>query len=101
MRKHQCMHCAEAKVVWKHAPADEAIVQYTNGIVDFQQDHCNRVRLCVTGCPFNIPEVHSVSPSGYATSVPCARTRVQQGLNLLASKSCPTGLPALWHQARP
>jgi Fe-S-cluster-containing dehydrogenase component len=37
-------------------PADGAIVQYTNGIVDFQQDHCIGCGYCVSGCPFNIPK---------------------------------------------
>jgi len=35
-------------------PSDGAIVQYTNGIVDFQQDNASAA-YCITGCPFNIP----------------------------------------------
>ena len=37
MRKHQCMHCADPGCL-EACPADGAIVQYANGIVDFQQD---------------------------------------------------------------
>ena len=35
MRKHQCMHCADPGCL-RACPADGAIVQYSNGIVDFQ-----------------------------------------------------------------
>jgi Fe-S-cluster-containing dehydrogenase component len=35
MRKDQCMHCAEPGCL-AACPADGAIVQYINGIVDFQ-----------------------------------------------------------------
>jgi len=34
MRKDQCMHCADPGCL-RACPADGAIVQYTNGIVDF------------------------------------------------------------------
>ncbi len=37
MRKHQCMHCEDPGCL-KACPADGAIVRYTNGIVDFQQE---------------------------------------------------------------
>src|ERR1043166_7649438 len=39
MRKDQCMHCADPGCL-RACPADGAIVQYTNGIVDFQQENC-------------------------------------------------------------
>ena len=55
MRKHQCMHCAEPGCL-EACPADGAIVQYTNGIVDFQQANCIGCGYCITGCPFNIPK---------------------------------------------
>ena len=35
IRKDQCMHCEEPGCLMA-CPADGAIVQYTNGIVDFQ-----------------------------------------------------------------
>ena len=56
MRKDQCMHCAEPGCLVA-CPAPGAIVQYTNGIVDFQQDQCIGCGYCMTGCPFNVPEV--------------------------------------------
>jgi Fe-S-cluster-containing hydrogenase component 2 len=36
-------------------PADGAIVQYANGIVDFNQENCIGCEFCVSGCPFDIP----------------------------------------------
>ncbi len=53
MRKNQCMHCAEPGCL-AACPADGAIVQYTNGIVDFQQANCIGCGYCITGCPFDM-----------------------------------------------
>ena len=55
MRKDGCMHCADPGCL-RACPADGAIVQYANGIVDFNQDNCIGCQYCVTGCPFNIPK---------------------------------------------
>ncbi len=55
MRKDQCMHCADPGCL-AACPADGAIVQYTNGIVDFQQQNCIGCGYCVSGCPFDIPK---------------------------------------------
>ena len=49
------MHSAEPGCL-AACPADGAIVQYSNGIVDFQQNHCIGCGYCVNGCPFNIPK---------------------------------------------
>ena len=49
------MHCAEPGCLVA-CPAPGAIVQYTNGIVDFQQDQCIGCGYCMTGCPFNVPK---------------------------------------------
>ena len=55
MRKDGCMHCADPGCL-RACPSDGAIVQYDNGIVDFQQEYCIGCQYCVTGCPFNIPK---------------------------------------------
>ncbi len=49
------MHCAEPGCLIA-CPAPGAIVQYANGIVDFQQDQCIGCGYCMTGCPFNVPK---------------------------------------------
>ena len=55
MRKDQCMHCEDPGCL-AACPADAAIVQYANGIVDFQEANCIGCGYCITGCPFNIPK---------------------------------------------
>ena len=69
MRKDQCMHCAEPGCLIA-CPAPGAIVQYTNGIVDFQQDQCIGCGYCITGCPFDVPKFHTKTSA--STSARCA-----------------------------
>ncbi|HLY63752.1 MAG TPA: formate dehydrogenase subunit beta [Terriglobia bacterium] len=88
MRKDQCMHCADPGCLTA-CPADGAIVQYTNGIVDFQQDHCIGCGYCITGCPFDIPKFNSNTKKVYKCTL-CS-DRVSVGLEPACIKSCPTG----------
>jgi formate dehydrogenase beta subunit len=88
MRKDQCMHCAEPGCL-AACPADGAIVQYTNGIVDFQQDHCIGCGYCVSGCPFNIPKFNQHTKKMFKCTL-CS-DRVTEGLEPACIKSCPTG----------
>ena len=52
------MHCEEPGCLVA-CPAPGAIVQYTNGIVDFQQDQCIGCGYCMTGCPFDVPKFNA------------------------------------------
>jgi len=88
MRKDQCMHCEEPGCLIA-CPADGAIVQYTNGIVDFNQEHCIGCQYCVTGCPFNIPKFNGETKKVYKCTL-CS-DRVGAGLEPACIKSCPTG----------
>jgi formate dehydrogenase iron-sulfur subunit len=88
MRKDQCMHCEEPGCLIA-CPADGAIVQYANGIVDFQQDHCIGCGYCMTGCPFNIPKFSPMSGKVFKCTL-CA-DRVVEGLEPACIKACPTG----------
>ncbi|MBZ5531395.1 MAG: formate dehydrogenase subunit beta [Acidobacteriia bacterium] len=88
MRKDQCMHCAEPGCLVA-CPADGAIVQYSNGIVDFNQEHCIGCQYCVTGCPFNIPKFNAETKKVYKCTL-CS-DRVGAGLEPACIKSCPTG----------
>ena len=88
MRKDQCMHCEEPGCL-QACPADGAIVQYTNGIVDFQQENCIGCQYCVTGCPFNIPKFNAETKKVYKCTL-CS-DRVGAGLEPACIKSCPTG----------
>ncbi|HSY90233.1 MAG TPA: 4Fe-4S dicluster domain-containing protein, partial [Candidatus Binatus sp.] len=64
MRKDQCMHCADPGCL-RACPADGAIVQYTNGIVDFQQENCIGCEFCVSGCPYDIPKFNPTTKKVY------------------------------------
>lgn len=88
MRKDQCMHCAEPGCLVA-CPADGAIVQYANGIVDFQQDQCIGCGYCMTGCPFNIPKFSPTSRKVFKCTL-CS-DRVNEGLEPACIKACPTG----------
>jgi formate dehydrogenase beta subunit len=88
MRKDQCMHCADPGCL-RACPADGAIVQYTNGIVDFQQENCIGCQYCVTGCPFNIPKFNSETKKVFKCTL-CS-DRVGVGLEPACIKACPTG----------
>src|SRR6202047_5181124 len=88
MRKDQCMHCSEPGCL-EACPADGAIVQYQNGIVDFQQANCIGCQYCVTGCPFNIPKFNHQTKKVFKCTL-CS-DRVAEGLEPACIKSCPTG----------
>ena len=88
MRKHQCMHCADPGCL-AACPADGAIVQYANGIVDFQQEYCIGCQFCVSGCPFNVPKFNESTKKVYKCTL-CS-DRVEQGLEPACIKACPTG----------
>ncbi|MEO8026090.1 MAG: formate dehydrogenase subunit beta [Bryobacteraceae bacterium] len=88
MRKDQCMHCADPGCL-RACPADGAIVQYANGIVDFNQDQCIGCQYCVTGCPFNIPKFNPETKKVFKCTL-CS-DRVSEGLEPACIKACPTG----------
>jgi len=88
MRKDGCMHCADPGCL-AACPADGAIVQYQNGIVDFQQENCIGCQYCVTGCPFNVPKFNPQTKRVFKCTL-CS-DRVAQGLEPACIKACPTG----------
>jgi len=88
MRKDQCMHCEDPGCL-AACPADGAIVQYQNGIVDFNQSNCIGCQYCVTGCPFNIPKFNPATKKVYKCTL-CS-DRVGAGLEPACIKACPTG----------
>jgi formate dehydrogenase iron-sulfur subunit len=88
MRKDQCMHCEDPGCL-RACPADGAIVQYTNGIVDFQQENCIGCQYCISGCPFDIPKFNAQTKKVYKCTL-CS-DRVGEGLEPACIKACPTG----------
>ncbi len=85
--KDGCLHCAEPGCL-RACPAPGAIVQYSNGIVDFQQDQCIGCGYCQTGCPFNIPRYSLKDNKAYKCTL-CS-DRVAVGLEPACIKTCPT-----------
>ena len=73
-----------------------AIVQYTNGIVDFHEENCIGCGYCITGCPFNIPRLSKKDNKVYKCTL-CS-DRVAVGLEPACVKTCPTGAHRVRHQ---
>jgi len=88
IRKDGCMHCADPGCL-KACPAPGAIVQYANGIVDFQEENCIGCGNCVTGCPFDIPRISRRDHKAYKCTL-CS-DRVSVGMEPACIKACPTG----------
>jgi formate dehydrogenase iron-sulfur subunit len=87
IRKDGCMHCADPGCL-KACPSPGAIVQYSNGIVDFDHDKCIGCGYCVKGCPFNIPRISQVDHKAYKCTLCSDRVSVGQGP--ACAKACPT-----------
>jgi formate dehydrogenase iron-sulfur subunit len=88
IRKDGCMHCSDPGCL-KACPAPGAIVQYTNGIVEFQQDKCIGCGYCQKGCPFNVPRISKTDSRAYKCTLCSDRVAVGQGP--ACAKTCPTG----------
>jgi formate dehydrogenase beta subunit len=88
MRKDQCMHCEDPGCL-AACPAPNAIVQYNNGIVDFQQENCIGCGYCIAGCPFDIPRLSMTTKKVYKCTL-CV-DRISVGLEPACVKACPTG----------
>lgn len=86
--KDGCLHCQDPGCL-RACPAPGAIVQYANGIVDFQQEYCIGCGYCQTGCPFNIPRYSARDHKAYKCTL-CS-DRVAVGLEPACIKTCPTG----------
>jgi formate dehydrogenase iron-sulfur subunit len=88
IRKDGCMHCEDPGCL-KACPSPGAIVQYSNGIVDFNQEHCIGCGYCVAGCPFDVPRISKKDSKAYKCSL-CS-DRVAVGQAPACVKACPTG----------
>ena len=88
IRKDGCMHCADPGCL-KACPSPGAIIQYSNGIVDFHEENCIGCGYCITGCPFNIPRISEKDGKVYKCTL-CS-DRVAVGMEPACIKACPTG----------
>jgi formate dehydrogenase iron-sulfur subunit len=82
------MHCEDPGCL-KACPVPGAIVQYANGIVDFQSDLCVGCGYCVAGCPFDVPRISKKDNKAYKCTL-CS-DRVTVGQAPACAKTCPTG----------
>jgi formate dehydrogenase iron-sulfur subunit len=87
IRKDGCMHCTDPGCL-KACPSPGAIVQYSNGIVDFIHENCIGCGYCVKGCPFNIPRISKTDHRAYKCTLCSDRVAVGQGP--ACAKACPT-----------
>ena len=87
IRKDGCMHCADPGCL-KACPAPGAIVQYSNGIVDFIHENCIGCGYCIEGCPFNIPRISHKDHLAHKCTLCSDRVAVGQGP--ACAKACPT-----------
>ena len=85
--KDGCMHCSDPGCL-RACPAPGAIIQNSNGIVDFQPENCIGCGYCISGCPFNIPRLRKDDSRVYKCTL-CS-DRVAVGLEPACIKSCPT-----------
>ncbi len=88
IRKDGCMHCDDPGCL-KACPSPGAIVQYANGIVDFQEENCIGCGYCIPACPFDVPRISKKDRKVYKCTL-CS-DRVAVGLEPACVKACPTG----------
>ena len=87
IRKDGCMHCEDPGCL-KACPAPGAIVQYSNGIVDFDHEKCIGCGYCIKGCPFDIPAHLRGRPQGLQMHAVLGPRRGRPGPGL--RQTCPT-----------
>ncbi|MCS0497134.1 formate dehydrogenase subunit beta [Ancylobacter sp. MQZ15Z-1] len=87
IRKDGCMHCEDPGCL-KACPSPGAIVQYSNGIVDFIHENCIGCGYCIKGCPFDIPRMSKADNTVYKCTLCSDRVAVGQGP--ACQKACPT-----------
>ena len=85
--KDGCLHCTDPGCL-RSCPAPGAVLQYSNGIVDFQAERCIGCGYCISGCPFDIPRLRREDSKVYKCTL-CS-DRVAVGLEPACIKSCPT-----------
>lgn len=86
--KDGCFHCEDPGCL-RACPAPGAIIQFSNGIVDFNQEACIGCGYCISGCPFNVPRLRKEDSKVYKCTL-CS-DRVAVGLEPACVKACPTG----------
>ena len=83
----RCMHCGDAGCM-KICPAPGALYRTKEGAVAFDRDKCIGCKLCVAGCPFDVPRYDS---QGKVSKCHLCFDRIAEGVTPSCAKTCPTG----------
>lgn len=83
----RCMHCEDAGCI-KICPAPGALYKTKEGAVAFNKDKCIGCKLCVAGCPFDIPRYDKKDK---ISKCHLCSNRISEGLAPACAKTCPTG----------
>ena len=83
----RCMHCDDAGCM-KICPAPGALYKTKEGATAFNKDKCIGCKLCVAGCPFDVPRYDAKDKISKCNL--CA-DRIAEGLSPACAKTCPTG----------
>lgn len=83
----RCMHCGDAGCM-KICPAPGALYRTKDGAVAADRDKCIGCKLCVAGCPFDVPRYDSDNKISKCT---LCSDRIAEGLTPACAKTCPTG----------
>jgi formate dehydrogenase iron-sulfur subunit len=83
----RCMHCGDAGCM-KICPAPGALYRTKEGAVAFDRDKCIGCKLCVAGCPFDVPRYDS---QGKVSKCHLCFDRIAEGMTPSCAKTCPTG----------
>lgn len=83
----RCMHCDDAGCI-KICPVSGALYKTKEGAVAFDHDKCIGCKLCVAGCPFDVPRYRD---DGKVMKCHLCFDRIAEGLQPACTKVCPTG----------
>ncbi len=83
----RCMHCGHAGCM-EICPVPGAITRNRLGAVVFHKERCIGCKLCLAGCPFNIPRYDA---EGKISKCHLCPDRTGNGLPPACAKTCPTG----------
>lgn len=85
--RRACMHCGEAGCI-DICPAPGALFRTREGAVVYDKEKCIGCKLCIAGCPFDVPRYDENDKISKCTL--CA-DRISNGLSTACAKGCPTG----------
>jgi formate dehydrogenase iron-sulfur subunit len=83
----RCMHCDDAGCE-KICPAPGALYKTKEGAVAFDRDKCIGCKLCVAGCPFDVPRYDA---DGKVMKCHLCFDRIAEGREPACTQTCPTG----------